>query len=123
MEQDEREDARGEEVLRDIGGRRVEERQLERFGRGETRGSVEGLVLRSCFKQVSWLYTSKLDVYRFAEVIMTLSSDRLVEMAARRARRARGRLEKFVAIEAASAITWRSSVSHKDDCVKYEESY
>ena len=62
-------------------------------------------------------------VYKVAEVIMTLSSDRLVEMAARRARRARGRLEKFVAIEAASAITWRSSVSHKDDCVKYEESY
>ena len=77
----------------DIGGRRVERRRLEKFSQGETRGSVEGLVLGSCFKQLSWLYTSKLDVYRFVEVIMTLSSDRLVEMAARQARRARGRLE------------------------------
>ena len=43
MEQDER-DTRGEEVLGDIGGRRIERRRLERFSQGETRGSVEGLV-------------------------------------------------------------------------------
>ena len=31
--------------------------------------------------------------------------------------------KKCVANEAARAITWRSSVSHKDDCVKHEDEY
>ena len=91
----------GGRSFEDIGGRRVERRRLEKLSQGETRGSVEGLVLRSCFKQVSWLDTSKLYVYRVAEVIMTLSSDRLAEMATRQARRARGRLEAWFVREGA----------------------
>ena len=47
MEQDEGENTRGEGVLSGIGGRRVKQRQLEKFGRGQTRGGVKGLVLRS----------------------------------------------------------------------------
>ena len=45
--------------------------------------------------------TSGLDVYRFTERIMSVSSDRLVRMAARRARRACARLYAWIVREGA----------------------